>query len=159
MTTADVKIDESEFRRASQLLKTVDDKIRREGLMEAFTKASEIVVASAKREVPQPGYPGDKSGKKPLRETIGFVIRDYSSGTMVAVIGPQYPAGAHGHLVHDGHEIWLPKPAHTEGADAVRTGRRTEADPFLERAGDNTAGEQQRVIVSTLQAKAAGIRG
>ena len=126
-----VEINEAEWANAHRLLDAVDRSVRKAATEEALKKASEVVVHAAKREVPQPGYPGDDPSKKPLRDTIAFVVREYEqTGTFVAVIGPQYPAGAHAHLVHEGHDIWLPSPPFTEGADTINTGRRTEPDPF-----------------------------
>jgi hypothetical protein len=60
--------------------------------------ASKVVVKRARELVPKPGYAGDKPGLKPLRETIGHTVKTYGQ-IFVAIIGPQRPAGAHGHLV------------------------------------------------------------
>ena len=73
----------------------------------ALKKASKIIVDSAKSIVrrgdPQK-YSLAKRNKKRLRETIGVVMREYSTAR-VAVVGPQYPAGAHGHLLEFGHRV------------------------------------------------------
>lgn len=58
------------------------------------------VKATSKQLVPKPGYPGDKPDLKPLRDTITVGIRSYEENAVwYGVVGPQYPAGAHGHLV------------------------------------------------------------
>jgi len=154
--TVEVKVDDREFAQADMLLKQLDKSLRVEGTKDALKAGGEVVVARAKQEVPQPGYPGDDPRKKPLKETITSVVREYhSSGTFVSIVGPAHPAGAHGHLVHEGHDIWLPNPPFTEGADTYNTGRRTDPDPFLERAADATVGQQTQAIVGALQRVAA----
>lgn len=73
------------------------------------------IVQRAKREVQQTGKPGyheftggkrprRKQGKPMLKDTIGHQLRQYSYA-FVLVVGPEYPAGAHGHLVESGHRI------------------------------------------------------
>lgn len=156
--TVQVTFNEADFTRADDLLRRLDRRVRKEAVHAAMKAASDIVVEAAKREVPQPGYPFDKPSKKPLRDTISFEIRDYPPDTVVSVVGPQYPAGAHAHLVEQGHEIWVPKPPFTEGADAERTGKRTQPDPFMERASDNTQGRQASAIVNTLSRFADTVR-
>lgn len=75
-----------------------------QALRTAMGAAARIVVARAKQLCPPPGYKYDKPGKKALRDTIGWVFREYT-GAKVAVIGPLAPAGAHGHLVERGHRM------------------------------------------------------
>lgn len=155
--TADVRINNAEFSQAEALLAKLDAEMRSKAVPKSLERAADIIVAAAQREVPQPGYPGDDPKKKPLRDTIAKEVKTYPSGTVVAVVGPQYPAGAHGHLVHEGHEIWLPVPGYTKGADTVNTGRRSRPDPFLERAADGTTAAQGMAIVSTLRQAAANV--
>ena len=156
--TIELKIDDSEWLKAEALLQRVDRELRQEAVEESLEKASKIVEEEAKRQAPPPGYPGDKPRKKPLRDTISHKIEKYQSGNIVSIVGPQYPAGAHAHLVHEGHEIWVPKPPFTEGADTERTGQRTQPDKFLERAADNTQAAQAQAIVSTLTKRASSIQ-
>ena len=77
--------------------------VRGPELEKAIRKSLNRIKTRAKQLVPPPGYPGDKPGKKPLRDTIGVVLRRYKGGAVIAgVVGPEYPAGAHGHLVEHG---------------------------------------------------------
>jgi hypothetical protein len=156
--SVEVKIDEREFANINRILQDLDKRVRKEAVTVGLQNASAIVVNEAKAHVPKPGYPFDKPGKKPLRDTIGFEVRDYPSGTFVAVIGAQYPAGAHAHLVESGHEIWLPSPPYKVGADTVATGKRTKPVPFMERAADNTQSRQIAAITSTLKQFANSVR-
>lgn len=122
------------------LLARLPIEVRRVSLKKAMRAAASVVVRRAKQPVARPGYPGDKADLKPLRDTIGAVVRDYEE-YVVAVVGPQHPAGAHGHLVEYGHEevLW-----------GVRTGRRVPPHPFLRPAADGTRAEQQAAMEGTL---------
>lgn len=77
-------------------------------------RAGNAVAKRAKELVPKPGSNdyserrGKRKAKKMLVDTIGHVIRGYQGRRFsgrVLVVGPQYPAGAHGHLVEYGHRI------------------------------------------------------
>jgi hypothetical protein len=90
------------FEEADRLLaKIADPERRNEAFVGGLRQASEAVVTRARELTPAPGYPGDKPGLKALRDTLGHVVKQYTT-TFVAVIGPQRPAGAHGHLVEGG---------------------------------------------------------
>ncbi len=156
--SVEVKIDEREFADANRLLASLDERLRKKAVTESLENAARVVVQQAKIEVPQPGYPFDRPGKKPLRDTISFEIRDYPSGTFVAVVGAQYPAGAHAHLIEFGHEIWLPTPPYRDNAPAKRTGRKTDPNRFMERASDNTRSQQVTAIENTLRSHAQRVR-
>lgn len=68
------------------------------------------VVAASRAIVQQPGKPeywqrtGSRKTRKHLRDTIGTNVRVYNK-VIYGVAGPQYPAGASGHLVEHGHRI------------------------------------------------------
>lgn len=111
--------------------KTLGHEVRRE----AAKAAGEVVAARARQLCPV-GDPAHEPDKKPLRDTIAVEIRDYGQRTL-AVIGPQYPAGAHGHLLEYGHEgVAWGKP----------TGRRVGPRPFMRPAFDETKSEQQSAM-------------
>lgn len=113
-----------------------------EARREAAQAAGEVVVVRARQLCPV-GDPSHQPDKKPLRDTIACEIRDYDQRTL-AVIGPQYPAGAHGHLVEYGHEevVW-----------GNRTGRRVGPRPFMRPAFDETKQEQQAAMEKVVAAK------
>ena len=110
-----------------------------------MVKAAAEVVARRARELCPVGDPADKPDLKPLRDTIGIEVRDYGPRAL-AVVGPEYPAGAHGHLVELGHE---------EVLFGVRTGRRVPPHPFMRPAFDETQAEQlaamEAVVVGALR--------
>jgi len=83
------------------LAKITDPETRNRAFTGGLRKAGGVVVKRAKELVPKPGYPGDKPGLKPLMDTLGVLVKQYASA-FVAIIGPQRPAGSHGHLVEGG---------------------------------------------------------
>ena len=92
------------------LLKAIDDDLARiqvfergAALKKAMGSAAEIVRKRTLGKLPRPGYPGDKPGLKPLRQTLRKKVIQYPSGKTVALVGYAYPAGAHGHLLEEGH--------------------------------------------------------
>ena len=119
-------------------LKRIDDTLTGQLMRDMVKAAGEVVAKEAKRLCPR-GDPADKPDLKPLNETIAVEVRDYGLRTM-AVIGPQYPAGAHGHLVENGHEIV---------SHGKRTGERTAPKPFVRPAFDGT-GRQQMAAMEAL---------
>jgi len=46
----------------------------------------------------------DRKEGKHLVETISSKVKEYPSGVVVSVIGAEYPAGAHAHLLEEGVE-------------------------------------------------------
>lgn len=92
---------------------------------------------------------GSRTGTKPLAETIGVVVRKYDE-VSVAVVGPEYPAGALGHLVEYGHKLVV---------YGHPTGRRVPPHPFMRPAADETKGEQESVMLSVLQKELDKVKG
>lgn len=129
-------------------------------------KACNVVSRRAKELCPGPGYPGDKKDLKPLRDTIGSVVKSYGPDVTVGIVGPQYPAGAHGHLIEGGtkpHTI-REKPQ-TPGTtmvmevdgDAVFLGPKiehpgTKPNPFMASASAETRDAQQAAIIGSINA-------
>jgi len=112
-----IKISDAGWKEAAALMSQLPAVIRGQELMRALNTASRMVIRRAKQLVPPPGYPGDKTRKKPqltpLRDTITYVMRKYQGGLVMGnVIGPYYTpfggGGNHGHLVELGHRIAAP---------------------------------------------------
>jgi len=113
-------------------------------LKKGLRKAGLLVARRARQLVPQPGYPGDKPELKPLRDTIGVEVKE-GDVTLYAVIGPQRPAGAHGHLV----EGAKPVRHHSHGRP---TGVVLKPNPFLAPAVLTTAAAQKTAMLKALKA-------
>lgn len=115
--------------------------ILRDEVRKALRKAGQVVIKRAKQLVPPPGYPGDKPGLKPLRDTIGQEIKDGRT-TYFTVVGPKYPAGAHGYLVEVPHQHF---------SHGQPTGGMTEPHPFMEPAAESTKPQQRQAMVKILE--------
>lgn len=135
----DVKISIPE--ETDKLLGQIPINLRRRSLKKALRKAGQVVAREARRLAPRPGYPGDKPGKKPLKNTIRVKVSDFGE-VQAAFVGPSYPEGAHGHLVEFGHEevLW-----------GKRTGGFVREKPFMRPAADSTEAQQREAIISTLK--------
>jgi len=157
-----------------QLLGRLPVELRRSAYERGLRDAAGLVVRRAKELCPPAGYPGDKPGLKALRETIGYVLRAYGD-IYVAVVGPQRPAGAHGHLVEYGtrqHEIVAGssrkaatgKKALARADVNVIFGRRvshpgSRATPFLRPAAEDTRSAQERRLVEAISRAIAKLTG
>lgn len=103
MTT--VLIDEDVFRRIEADLGKIEF-FRRSGAMRtAMLDVGNVVKKQTKDKLPMADYPGDKAGLKPLRDTLTTKVVEYEGGKTVVMVGYAYPAGAHGHLVEEGHTM------------------------------------------------------
>ncbi len=94
-------------------------------------KAASMLIAAARPKVPVGGErTGRKKNKPHLKDTLGVSpVRKYFHGQLQMVAaGPQYPKGAHGHLVEFGHKI--------KGGGGF--GGRTRAQPFMQPAYDKS---------------------
>lgn len=101
MGKAAVSIKIENVKRIERLLERLEAEIREKALKAAVKAGATVLARAMRKKAPKPGYPGDKPGKKPLKDTIGTVSRGRGV-KQYAVVGPQYPAGAHGHLVEFG---------------------------------------------------------
>lgn len=92
-------------------------------LMEAKRRAPR-----SKRRVGDLSRPGGRPGnlKRSLAVSRGRRVRRYPRGNILAILGPQWPLGAHGHLVEFGTKQRRTKTGASRG--------RMPARPFLEPA-------------------------
>lgn len=139
MVKITTKIDDS----LEPILKRIAPDLREKAIKQAIRAAGRIVANKAKTLVPQPGYPGDKPGKKPLRDTFKVRVRNYRA-IFVAVVGPGWPEGAHSHLVEEGHE-----QVKRDGT----TGAFVPGKKYLAPAAEQTIDEQLGVMRTKLFAQ------
>ena len=144
---------------AAVLLEKIPLLVRGKELESSIRKGLGLVRTRARQLVPQPGYPGDKPGLKALKDTIGVVLRRYRGGALIAgIVGPEYPAGAHGHLVEAGTK---PHRVTTRNAKALVSSdtffgaavNHPGADPrpFMEPAYQEVKPRIEPLIISSLQ--------
>lgn len=102
---------------------------------------------------------GTKSGKKHLADTYKKKVIQYDDGTVVGLVGAEYPAGAHSHNVEFGHDI-------VSGGKKAREGRRAPDKvgavvgraaprPHVRPAAEQTQSEQKTAFETVLSARAA----
>ena len=135
-----VRVGIVEKGKADQILGAMPIDVREKVLKSALRKAARVVIKEAKRLVPQ-GDPKHNPGNVSLKDTLKTVRRKYKTAD-AEIVGPEYPQGAHGHLVEFGHEkvLW-----------GLRTGERVKPKPFLRPAADNTEKQQQAAIIQHLR--------
>jgi ABC-type glutathione transport system ATPase component len=103
-----------------KLFDNLDEVIKTKANRVAVMAAGGVVVQAAKQRVSRSAQTGSrkknskaykqKHGEqpKPLADTIASELRLYKNGELaMAVVGAQYPAGAHAHLVERGHKMIL----------------------------------------------------
>ena len=110
-------VSEKDF---GHVLSKIELSLREKHMKLALKAAGKVVVNKAKSLVPRSVQTGSrkKNSKaykqkfgdppKPLHKTIGQLSRSYKDGIVkVEVVGAMRPAGAHGHLVENGHDMVL----------------------------------------------------
>jgi hypothetical protein len=104
----------------SKILDKVESSLKAKHMGAALESAGRVVVNKAVQLVPRSEQTGTREGNskeykrkygdppKPLHQTIGLVGRSYKQGQVHFVaVGAERPAGAHGHLVENGHKMVL----------------------------------------------------
>lgn len=138
-----VKVQIESTRETDAMLLRLPIELREKYVVSGVRAAGGIVRDEAKRRCPKGKQrTGKKEGTKHLRDTIKSVTRRYGS-KVVQVIGPEYPTGAHGHLVEHGHEevLW-----------GKRTGKRVPPKPFMRPAADSTKSQQTAALEGAIRA-------
>lgn len=115
MSSAQVILTED--RQVDEMLALLPQAVREKYLIKGLRKEGNRIKRIARQLCPRGAVTGTtrrlsqrsrarRGNAKPLRDTIGVVVRDYG-GVLVMLVGPQYPAGAHAHLVEYGHAAVL----------------------------------------------------
>ena len=117
--------------------------MRRKILPKAIRAGGNVVNLAARERIRDPGYPGDKPGLVPLKKTIITKVKVYDM-VVVAIVGPHYMGGNHGHLVEFGHRL-IRKIKTRDGVEKVEIGF-VPPHPFLRPAADETRDEQLAAI-------------
>ena len=112
--------------------------LRQKSLKKGLRKGGNEMAKAMRPLIPPPGYPGDKPGLMPLNKTVRVVVREYD-GAVVAVVGPKWPEGAHGHLVDRGHAV--------AGGGISRT----QPVRFLKQAFDVSKRQQNAAVIRSLR--------
>lgn len=140
-----VKVELTGFQEAERRLALLPIELRGNTIKSGLRTAGRVVVREAQARVPI----SDDDTDKHLRDTLGVVIRE--GRTIYAVVGPQYPAGAHGHLVEgaggkDMHTINVRHHSHGRP-----TGKILRKQPFVGPAAEATHEEQLRAVHDAIE--------
>lgn len=106
-----IEIDKATWDAADAILSKIDKAVRGKAVDQGLRKVGNEVKSKTRTILPKPGYPGDKPGLKPLRETLKVKVVNYRDGAVkVMVVGYTYSrtkgeGGNHGHLLEGGHDI------------------------------------------------------
>ena len=108
MVKASISLDPSAMRQATRILDNIEEMVRGPAITTVLRGIGNQIKSDVRAVLPKPGYPGDKPGFKPLRDTMLVKVKNYSGGaTKVLVTGYAWPAGAHGQPLEAGHEKYL----------------------------------------------------
>lgn len=114
--TGEIIIDKATFAEADKLLAKIEREVRGPAVTAALRSVGRGVIQKTRAVLPKAGYHrftrpkhlpyDDKEEPKPLEKTMVVKIVNYADGAIkVAIIGYAWPAGAHGHLVEQGHDL------------------------------------------------------
>lgn len=122
---------------------------RGETLENALKAASQPVVKAYRKEVPKPGYKGDKKKHRSLRSSISYKKKVYKGNIWVGIVGARVntPWSAHhAHLFEDGHRMVVSRgPRAGEDIGFVQ-GRRAMA-----KVVDQTRAESGREFMNAIE--------
>ena len=132
-------------------LNALPDRVYRKIVRQSIGRATTPMKKAMKREAKKRRSTTRTSGQH-LFQTLKTRIRTYkANSTILAVVGPKHPEGAHGHLVEWGHRI----VAH----GGQSSGGRTRAFNWMLTAYNATKGQSlailQRELVSKVETSAA----
>jgi hypothetical protein len=111
-----IEFDKTAFNRIDAALAQIETNVRGTAMNRGLRAIGSQVKQQTVAVLPKPGYERftrtnsepyqDKDGPKPLGQAIKTKIVDYAGGLIkVAIIGYEWPAGAHGHIVETGHDM------------------------------------------------------
>lgn len=138
-----------------KVLEQIPWEVRHKAIKSCLAAASRVAVRAAKAAAPRNKDPNHKPANKPLAETITAVYRDYGeSNKFLFIVGPAYPAGAHGHLVEGGHKV-VNRKTRAGGQSAryqPKEGRKSfvEGKKWMAPAVDSSRPQQEKAFETKL---------
>lgn len=138
------------------ILEQLPKELRVNAMAKAVRAATNVVRKEARRRAPR-GNPAHNPDAKPLYKTIGTKVKAYQNDAVwVGIVGPEYPAGSHGHLVEEGHDIYRRGKAGKENSargkklPPLSGATRAEAKEFMAPAVDTTGPQQDKAVTDSL---------
>lgn len=153
----EISIDESSIKAIDAELAKIDIAARGPAIGNAIRSVGKMISKRTADVLPKPGYTKytrpkgikyqDKDGLKPLGETLATKVITVREGVVkVGIIGYAWPAGNHGHLVEQGHDL-------VKGGKKDKGGTvigRVEPTEYLVRIVAETRQEQQNILISSV---------
>ena len=132
-----------------KILKELPIELRVKALRSA-ARAGGAVVRRAAQKLAPVGDPSHNPDAKPLSKSIGMVVESYKQDTVaVAIVGPQRPAGAHGHLIEGGHDVVVSR-GERKGQQPLSGKNKVPGKEFMAPAVDGTLSKQDAAIIKSL---------
>ena len=136
--------------RLEKLLAKLPWDLRAKSLGQAARAGGSVVRNDARKRAPI-GDQKHNPGATALKKTIAVTVRYYDNDRRaVAVVGPRYPQGAHGHLVEDGHDVIVSRGSR-KGQKPLTGTARVEGKEFLAPAADSTKSQQTAAVLKKLR--------
>ena len=154
-----VSVGVAGIKEAEAVLKQFEHESRTSVFPQGVRRAANVVKAEAKRNAPIRGEWSTLKSKKQkakdaqrpsLRDLMWVKLITYPNGTVLGIVGPRRPQGAHGHLVEFGHKgkFWSKEWG----------GKMVRPHPFLRPAADTTMGAQQSAMIGYLKSQLQKVR-
>lgn len=147
MATA-VRMKVENDRLLEKLLRSLPAQIERRITRRAVRAGGAVILKAAKAQAPRGQKRGEKKPgnlRRSMTQSRGLRIRKYPRGRRtkyIAVAGPGWPLGAHGHLVEAGTESRETKTGANRGV--------MPATPFMEPAFKAKRAQAQKKVTDTL---------
>ena len=126
-------------RELKRMMESLPRKMSGPVVRKALREGSKPILAAARSSAPA----SEGNLKKSMSPGRGIRIKTYRySGVTIAVVGPSWPLGAHGHLVEFGTKMRKTKNGRSTGVGPAK--------PFLRPAFDANVGLAQRIIASVM---------
>lgn len=127
------------------MLESLPRKMSGPVVRKALREGAKPILAAARAAAPISNDKDPGLLRKSMSPGRGIRIKAYRrTGVTMAVIGPSWPLGAHGHLIEFGTQLRTTKTGASRGVGP--------AMPFLRPAFDANVGRAQRIIASVMAA-------
>ena len=130
-------------------LESIPIELRGKSLSRAVGKGGLVVKRAMKRLAPR-GDSKHKPDKKPLYKTIASKNKSYRGGRInMVIVGAQYPAGAHSHLVDQDHEVKVSRGPR-KGQAPLSGSATVPGKQYVAAAIDTTTDEVEKAVIGSI---------
>ena len=131
------------------MLEKLPIELRGKSLPRAVGKGGLVVKRAMVRLAPR-GDLNHKPDKKPLHKTIAVKNKNYRDGEInMVIVGAQYPAGAHSHLVDQDHEVKVSRGPR-KGQAPLSGSATVPGKQYVAAAIDTTTDEVEKAVIGSI---------